>query len=190
MVPPEPPIALPVEEVATPGTDTIASLAALMDVATSRTAKAAFFVTGDGRRSLRELILAGERTRLIAAILLIFGWGPIPALGIAGGAIALLLSVAGIYALVSFTLDCAHPHDVAEIVARREMLAAAAQQDRPHLCVCAERAERLADRGEEIMVHCVELAFAGKLDMGDAAIVADCDPVASHPGLSTTNEVS
>jgi prolyl-tRNA synthetase len=40
---------LPVEEVATPGTDTIASLAALLEIPTSRTAKAAFFMTGDGR---------------------------------------------------------------------------------------------------------------------------------------------
>ena len=37
------------EEVATPETDTIASLAAFLDVPTSRTAKAAFFVAGDGR---------------------------------------------------------------------------------------------------------------------------------------------
>ena len=36
-------------EVDTPGTDTIASLAAFLDMPTSRTAKAAFFVTGDGR---------------------------------------------------------------------------------------------------------------------------------------------
>jgi prolyl-tRNA synthetase len=38
-----------VEEVDTPGTETIASLAAFLDIPTSRTAKAAFFVTGDGR---------------------------------------------------------------------------------------------------------------------------------------------
>jgi prolyl-tRNA synthetase len=41
--------ALPLEEVATPGTTTIASLAAFLGVPESRTAKAAFFVTGDGR---------------------------------------------------------------------------------------------------------------------------------------------
>jgi prolyl-tRNA synthetase len=48
---PEPPDEepMPTEEVATPGTDTIASLAALLEVGTDRTAKAAFFVTGDGR---------------------------------------------------------------------------------------------------------------------------------------------
>ncbi|MGH2357935.1 MAG: proline--tRNA ligase, partial [Candidatus Limnocylindria bacterium] len=48
---PEPPAEapMPTEEVATPGTDTIASLAALLGVGTDRTAKAAFFVTADGR---------------------------------------------------------------------------------------------------------------------------------------------
>ena len=40
---------LPTEEVATPEADTIASLAALLGVGTDRTAKAIFFVTGDGR---------------------------------------------------------------------------------------------------------------------------------------------
>ena len=38
-----------VEEVDTPGTETIAALAGYLDIPTSRTAKAAFFVTGDGR---------------------------------------------------------------------------------------------------------------------------------------------
>ena len=37
------------EEVATPGTTTIASLAAFLEISETRTAKAAFFVTGDGR---------------------------------------------------------------------------------------------------------------------------------------------
>jgi prolyl-tRNA synthetase len=37
------------EEVATPGTTTIAALAAFLDIPETRTAKAAFFVTGDGR---------------------------------------------------------------------------------------------------------------------------------------------
>jgi prolyl-tRNA synthetase len=41
--------ALPLEEVATPGTTTIASLAAFLGIPETRTAKAAFFVTGDGR---------------------------------------------------------------------------------------------------------------------------------------------
>jgi prolyl-tRNA synthetase len=40
---------LPTEEVATPESDTIASLAALLGVGTDRTAKAIFYVTGDGR---------------------------------------------------------------------------------------------------------------------------------------------
>ena len=40
---------LPVEEVATPDATTIDSLAAFLGVPTSRTAKATFFVTGDGR---------------------------------------------------------------------------------------------------------------------------------------------
>ncbi len=41
--------ALPLEEVATPGTTTIPTLAAFLGVGPERTAKAAFFVTGDGR---------------------------------------------------------------------------------------------------------------------------------------------
>jgi prolyl-tRNA synthetase len=41
--------ALPLEEVATPGTTTIASLAAFLEIGPERTAKAAFFVAGDGR---------------------------------------------------------------------------------------------------------------------------------------------
>jgi prolyl-tRNA synthetase len=40
---------LPREEVATPGTTTIASLAAFLGIGEERTAKAAFFVAGDGR---------------------------------------------------------------------------------------------------------------------------------------------
>src|SRR4029079_13823827 len=46
---PEPEDALPLEEVATPGTTTIATLAVYLGIAPSRTAKAGFFVTGDGR---------------------------------------------------------------------------------------------------------------------------------------------
>ena len=41
--------ALPREEVATPGTTTIATLAAFLGIGEERTAKAAFFVAGDGR---------------------------------------------------------------------------------------------------------------------------------------------
>jgi prolyl-tRNA synthetase len=40
---------LPLEEVATPGTTTIATLAAFLEIGPERTAKAAFFVAGDGR---------------------------------------------------------------------------------------------------------------------------------------------
>jgi prolyl-tRNA synthetase len=40
---------LPLEEVATPGTTTIATLAAFLGIGPERTAKAAFFTTGDGR---------------------------------------------------------------------------------------------------------------------------------------------
>jgi prolyl-tRNA synthetase len=46
---PAPEDLLAVEEVETPGATTIDSLAAFLDVPTSRTAKAAFFMTGDGR---------------------------------------------------------------------------------------------------------------------------------------------
>jgi prolyl-tRNA synthetase len=45
--PAEPP--LPLEEVATPGTTTIGSLAGYLGIALAQTAKATFFVTGDGR---------------------------------------------------------------------------------------------------------------------------------------------
>ncbi|HEV7810613.1 MAG TPA: proline--tRNA ligase, partial [Candidatus Limnocylindrales bacterium] len=40
---------LPLEEIETPGTTTIASLAAFLGVGPERTAKAAFYMTGDGR---------------------------------------------------------------------------------------------------------------------------------------------
>jgi len=46
---PAPEDALPLEEIATPGTTTIATLAAFLGVGEDRTAKAAFFVAGDGR---------------------------------------------------------------------------------------------------------------------------------------------
>ena len=46
---PEPEDALPMEDVETPGTTTIEALATFLGVPASRTAKAAFFVTGDGR---------------------------------------------------------------------------------------------------------------------------------------------
>jgi prolyl-tRNA synthetase len=46
---PEPEEALPREDVETPGATTIDALATFLGISTSRTAKAAFFVTGDGR---------------------------------------------------------------------------------------------------------------------------------------------
>jgi prolyl-tRNA synthetase len=60
----------PLEEVATPGTTTIATLAAFLGVGTDRTAKAAFFVTGDGR--LVTAIVRGDHevneTKLVNAV--------------------------------------------------------------------------------------------------------------------------
>ena len=46
---PEPEDALPMEDVETPGSTTIDSLTAFLDIPRSKTAKAAFFVTGDDR---------------------------------------------------------------------------------------------------------------------------------------------
>jgi prolyl-tRNA synthetase len=61
---------LPVEEVETPGATTIDSLAAFLGVPASRTAKAAFFVTGDGR--FVAAIVRGDHdvneTKLVNAI--------------------------------------------------------------------------------------------------------------------------
>ena len=58
------------EEVATPGTTTIATLAAFLGVGEDRTAKAAFFVTGDGR--LITAIVRGDHevneTKLVNAV--------------------------------------------------------------------------------------------------------------------------
>jgi prolyl-tRNA synthetase len=62
--------ALPLEEVETPGTTTIATLAAFLGVGQDRTAKAAFFVTGDGR--LLSAIVRGDHevneTKLVNAV--------------------------------------------------------------------------------------------------------------------------
>jgi prolyl-tRNA synthetase len=61
---------LPLEEVATPGTTTIATLAAFLGVGPERTAKAAFFKTGDGR--LVTAIVRGDHevneTKLLNAV--------------------------------------------------------------------------------------------------------------------------
>jgi prolyl-tRNA synthetase len=60
---------LPLEEVATPGTTTIASLAEFLEIGPERTAKAAFFVAGDGR--LITAIVRGDyevnETKLVNA---------------------------------------------------------------------------------------------------------------------------
>jgi prolyl-tRNA synthetase len=60
----------PLEEVETPGTTTIASLAAFLGIPAARTAKAAFFVTGDGR--LVTAIVRGDHdvneTKLVNAV--------------------------------------------------------------------------------------------------------------------------
>jgi prolyl-tRNA synthetase len=67
---PAPEAALPLEEVATPGTTTIASLAAFLGIGADRTAKAAFFMTGDGR--LVTAIVRGDyevnETKLVNAV--------------------------------------------------------------------------------------------------------------------------
>ena len=74
--PPEAP--LPREEVATPGTTTIATLAAFLGIGPERTAKAAFFVTGDGR--LVTAIVRGDfevnETKLANAVNAVGGIRP------------------------------------------------------------------------------------------------------------------
>jgi prolyl-tRNA synthetase len=66
---PEPEDAFPIEEVATPGATTIASLAKFLGIGPERTAKAAFFVAGDGR--LITAIVRGDyevnETKLVNA---------------------------------------------------------------------------------------------------------------------------
>jgi prolyl-tRNA synthetase len=66
---PEPEDVLPLEEVATPGTTTIASLAQFLGIGPERTAKAAFFLAGDGR--LITAIVRGDyevnETKLVNA---------------------------------------------------------------------------------------------------------------------------
>ncbi len=69
---------LPLEEVATPGTTTIATLAHFLGVHESRTAKAGFFMTGDGR--LVTSIVRGDydvnETKLANAVRAIGGFRP------------------------------------------------------------------------------------------------------------------
>jgi prolyl-tRNA synthetase len=70
--------AMPLEEVATPGTTTIATLAAFLGIDAARTAKAAFFVTGDGR--LVTAIVRGDHevneTKLVNAVAAVGGIRP------------------------------------------------------------------------------------------------------------------
>jgi prolyl-tRNA synthetase len=77
---------MPTEEVPTPGTDTIASLAALLEIGTERTAKAIFFVTGDGR--LVTAIVRGDydvnETKLANAVKAVGGMRPATAEEIRG----------------------------------------------------------------------------------------------------------
>src|SRR5688500_17022239 len=69
---------LPLDEVATPGTTTIATLAEFLGVGSERTAKAAFFVTGDGR--LVTAIVRGDydvnETKLANAVKAVGGMRP------------------------------------------------------------------------------------------------------------------
>ena len=69
---------LPVEEIETPGATTIDSLAAFLGVPASRTAKAAFFVTGDGR--FVAAIVRGDHdvneTKLVNAVKAVGGLRP------------------------------------------------------------------------------------------------------------------
>jgi prolyl-tRNA synthetase len=75
---PEPEDALPMEDVETPGATTIESLATFLGVPSSRTAKAAFFMTGDGR--FVAAIVRGDydvnETKLVNAIKAIGGLRP------------------------------------------------------------------------------------------------------------------
>jgi prolyl-tRNA synthetase len=75
---PEPEDALPMEEVETPGATTIDALATFLDVPTSRTAKATFFVTGDGRFVVA--IVRGDfdvnETKLVNAVKAVGGVRP------------------------------------------------------------------------------------------------------------------
>ena len=77
-LPPAPESALPLEEVATPGTTTIATLAAFLGIDAARTAKAAFFMTGDGR--LVTAIVRGDHevneTKLVNAVKATGGFRP------------------------------------------------------------------------------------------------------------------
>lgn len=78
VVPPDPDEPMPIEEVGTPGADTIAALAAHVGVTAAGTAKAAFFVTGDGR--LLTAVVRGDfevnETKLANAVGAVGGLRP------------------------------------------------------------------------------------------------------------------
>jgi prolyl-tRNA synthetase len=75
---PEPEDTLPMEDVETPGATTIDALATFLGVPTSRTAKATFFVTGDGRFVIA--IVRGDydvnETKLVNAVKAVGGIRP------------------------------------------------------------------------------------------------------------------
>jgi len=77
-LPAAPEEALALEEIATPGTTTIATLAAFLGVDATRTAKAAFFMAGDGR--LITAIVRGDHevneTKLLNAVQATGGFRP------------------------------------------------------------------------------------------------------------------
>jgi prolyl-tRNA synthetase len=77
-LPPAPEDPLALEEIATPGTTTIATLAAFLGVDATRTAKAAFFMAGDGR--LITAIVRGDQevneTKLVNAVEATGGFRP------------------------------------------------------------------------------------------------------------------
>lgn len=77
-VTPDPEEPLPLTEVATPGTTTISALAAFLAIGPERTAKAAFFMTGDGR--LVTAIVRGDQdvneTKLVNVVQAIGGIRP------------------------------------------------------------------------------------------------------------------
>src|SRR4051812_9921856 len=77
-LPPAPEDPLALEEIATPGTTTIATLAAFLGVDATRTAKAAFFIAGDGR--LITAIVPGDHegneTKLVNAVEATGGFRP------------------------------------------------------------------------------------------------------------------
>src|SRR5258706_16198826 len=77
---PPPEAALPMEDVETPSATTIDALSAFLDIPRNKTAKAAFFMTGDGRFVVA--IVRGDydvnETKLVNAVKAIGGLRPAP----------------------------------------------------------------------------------------------------------------